>query len=89
MKAASVKPVRCAIYTRVSPSLTSESGTEFFDAETEGPDPPFCLAETDAETGKNPKKPPVHGTNARITRGVRYLKTGWWAHQGSNLGPAD
>ncbi len=78
MKAASVKPVRCAIYTRVSPSLTSESGTEFFDAETEGPDPPFCLAETEAETRANSKKPAVHGTNARITRGVRYLKTGWW-----------
>src|SRR5258706_4987436 len=46
----------------------------------------FCLAETDAETRTNSKKPAVHGTNARITRGVRYLKT---AHQGSNLGPAD
>src|SRR5258706_14358084 len=62
-------------------SLTSESGTEFFDAETEGPDPPFCLAETDAETRTNSKKPAVHGTNARITRGVRYLKTGWWCAQ--------
>jgi hypothetical protein len=72
-----------------NPSLTSESGTEFFDAETEGPDPPFCLAETDAETRTNSKKPAVHRTNARITRRVRYLKTGWWAHQGSNLGPAD
>jgi hypothetical protein len=59
-------------------SLTSESGTEFFDAETEGPDPPFGLAETDAETRTSSKKPAVHGTNARITRGVRYLKTGWW-----------
>ena len=43
-------------------------GTEFFDAETEGPDPPFCLAETDAETRTNSKKPAVRGTNARITR---------------------
>jgi len=51
--------------------------------------PPFCPAETEAETGANSKKPPIRGTNAPITRGVRYLKTGWWAHQGSNLGPAD
>jgi hypothetical protein len=36
-------------------------GTEFFDAETEGPDPPFCLAETDAETRTNSKKPAVPG----------------------------
>jgi len=28
----------------------------FFDAETEGPDPPFCLAETDAGTRTNSKK---------------------------------
>ena len=73
----------------IEPVSDSESGTEFFDAETEGPDPPFCIAETDAETRTNSKKPAVRGTNARITRGVRYLKTGWWAHQGSNLGPAD
>ena len=39
------------------------------------------LAETDAETRTNSKKPAVHGTNARITRGVRYLKTGWWCVQ--------
>jgi hypothetical protein len=51
--------------------------------------PPFCLAETEAETGANSKKPAIRGTNPRITRGVRYLKTGWWAHQGSNLGPDD
>ena len=56
-------------------------GTEFFDAETKGPNPSFCLAETDAETRTNSKKPAVHGTNARITRGVRYLKTGWWCAQ--------
>src|SRR6266404_4249505 len=59
-------------------SLKSESGTEFFDAETEGLNPPFCLAETAAETRTNSKKPAVRGTNARITCGVRYLKTGWW-----------
>jgi hypothetical protein len=43
--------------------------------------PPFCLAETDAETGAIWEKPAVRGTNARITRGVRYLKTGWWCAQ--------
>ena len=73
----------------IEPVSDIRVGTEFFDAETEGPDPPFCLAETHAETRTNSKKPAVHRTNARITRGVRYLKTGWWAHQGSNLGPAD
>src|SRR5712664_5033732 len=31
-------------------SLTTESGTEFFDAETEGQKPHFRLAETDTET---------------------------------------
>jgi len=65
----------------IEPVSDSESGTEYFDAETEGPDPPFCLAETDAETRTNSKKPAVRGTNARITRGVRYLKTGWWCVQ--------
>jgi hypothetical protein len=68
-------------------SLKSESGTEFFDAETDGPDPPFSLAETDAETRTNSKKPAIRGTNARITRGVRYLKTGWWRHSGTNWRP--
>jgi len=33
------------------------SGTEFFDAETEGQNPPFCLGATEAETGANSKKP--------------------------------
>jgi hypothetical protein len=70
-----------------NPSLTSVPGTEFFDAETDGPDPPFCLAETDTETMTNSKKPAVHTTNARITRGVRYLKTTWWRHSGTNWRP--
>ena len=35
------------------------------------------------------EKPAFRGTNARISGGVRYLWTGWWAHQGSNLGPDD
>src|SRR3989442_11864229 len=52
----------------IEPVSDSEAGTEFFDAETEGPDPPFCLAETDAETRTNSKKPAVHGTNARACR---------------------
>ena len=52
----------------IEPVSDSESGTEFFDAETEGPDPPFCIAETHAETRTNSKKPAVRGTNARITR---------------------
>src|SRR5207244_13029746 len=38
-------------------SLKSESGTEFFDAETEGQIRLFCLAETDAETGRYRKSP--------------------------------
>ena len=74
----------------IEPVSDSESGTEFFDAETEGPDPPFCLAETHAETRTNSKKPAVRGTNARITRGVRYLKTGWWCAQSdTNRSPLD
>src|SRR6266404_3119894 len=47
----------------------------------------FVFAETDAETRTNSKKPAVHGTNARITRGVRYLKTGWWRRSGPNWLP--
>src|SRR6202022_4490694 len=35
----------------------------------------------------NSKKPAVRGTNARITRGVRYLKTGWWRRKGPNCHP--
>ncbi len=50
--------------------------------------PPFCPAEAEAETGANSKKPAIRGTNARITRGVRYLKTGWWcAQSGTNRSP--
>ena len=52
-----------------------------------GPYPPFCLAETDAETRTQSKKPAIRGTNARITRGVRYLKTGWWRRKGPNCQP--
>jgi hypothetical protein len=71
----------------IEPVSATESGTEFFDAETEGPNPPFCLAETDVETRTNSKKPAIRGTNARITRGVRYLKTGWWRQSGTNWRP--
>jgi hypothetical protein len=60
----------------IEPVSDIRVGTEFFDAETEGPDPPFCLAETDAETRRNSKKPAAHGINAGIAREVRYLKTG-------------
>jgi hypothetical protein len=35
------------------------------------------------------EKPTFRGTNARVSGRVRYLWTGWWAHQRSNLGPAD
>src|SRR4029077_14925496 len=35
------------------------------------PNPPFCPAETEAETGAKSKKPAVRGPNARSTRGVR------------------
>src|ERR1700737_3962790 len=73
----------------IEPVSDIRVGNGIFRSETEGPNPHFCLAETDAETRTNSKRPAVHGTNARIAEGVRYLKTGWWAHQGSNLGPDD
>jgi hypothetical protein len=41
----------------------------------------FVLQRLNAETRTNSKKAAVRGTNARITRGVRYLKTGWWCGQ--------
>jgi hypothetical protein len=56
-----------------------------------GSNPPFCLAETEAETGANSKKPAIRGTNARITRGVRYQSIsgdplgGLWGRWSSRL----
>ena len=35
------------------------------------------------------KSPHSSALNAIRASEVRALKTGWWAHQGSNLGPAD
>ena len=46
-------------------SLTSESGTEIFDAETGGQKLPFCLVETDAETHQDSKGPGPGGTSAK------------------------
>jgi hypothetical protein len=34
---------------------------------------------------KSPQKPPIW----RCAGNARFVRTGWWAHQGSNLGPAD
>jgi len=62
----------------IEPVSDIRVGTEFFDARRRVPDPPFCLAETDAETRTNSEKSRCSRANARITRGVRYLKTGWW-----------
>ena len=49
-------------------SLTTESGTEFFDAETAGQKPHFRLAETDTETNVDSKSPrsagQMHGYRA-------------------------
>ena len=51
-------------------SLTTESGTEFFDAETEGQKPHFRLAETDTETNVDSKSPrsagQMHGYRAEF-----------------------
>jgi len=62
-------------------SLRSASGNGIFRCGDRRSNPPFCLPETEAETGANSKKPAIRGTNARIARGVRYLKTGWWCAQ--------
>src|SRR5258707_12911504 len=65
----------------IEPVSAIRVGNGIFGCRDGGSRSAFCLAETDAETRTNSKKPAVHGTNARITRGVRYLKTGWWCAQ--------
>jgi hypothetical protein len=37
------------------------------------------------ETERTTEKPAFSGANEQISGGVRYLKTGWWGRQGSNL----
>jgi hypothetical protein len=68
-------------------SLKSKSGTEFFDAETEGPNPPFSLAKTDAETSPNSKSPlfagQMHGSPVEFDT----WRLDGGGCQGSNLGP--
>src|SRR5712675_1750002 len=72
------------------PPQNQSAGNGIFGCRDRRSNPPFCHAETDAETRTNSKKPAVHGTNARITRGVRYLKTGWWCAQSdTNRSPLD
>jgi hypothetical protein len=66
-----------------------EPGTEIFDAETRLKNPAFRSPETDVETIGSGQKPALRGKNAKTPDQVRTLKTGWWAHQGSNLGPDD
>ena len=65
----------------IEPVSEIGAGNGIFRCRDKGSNPPFCLVETDAETRTNSKKPAVPGTNARITQGVRYLKTGWWCAQ--------
>jgi hypothetical protein len=38
-----------------------------------------------SETKGTAKKPAFRGANGQMSGEVRYLKTGWWARQGSNL----
>ena len=45
--------------------------------------------QTVVETIQSAKKPAFRGDLARAPARVRALETGWWAHQGSNLGPDD
>jgi hypothetical protein len=46
-------------------------------------------AETNAETTRSGQKPAERRDIAKAPNQVRALETGWWAHQGSNLGPDD
>jgi hypothetical protein len=69
--------------------LRSLPGTDFRAAETEAENASFCSRRLNTETRKDTKNPYFCRTNATGTNGVRALKTAWWAHQGSNLGPAD
>ena len=101
MKAPSVKPVRCAIYTRVSTdhgldqefnSLDAQYDARNFWMQRRSAKNRHSNARTPAETKirelsgrKSPQKPPISDRR----RFLRFGKTGWWAHQGSNLGPDD
>ena len=49
----------------------------------------LIAAETEPETRRMPEKPHSGAISASRPVGVRALKTGWWPHQGSNLGPDD
>src|SRR5271156_2194638 len=69
--------------------LRSVPGTDFQAAETEAENAPFCSLRLNTEIRKDTKNPYSCSTNATRANGVRALKTAWWAHQGSNLGPAD
>jgi hypothetical protein len=51
--------------------------------------PPFCELRPNAETPIYAGKPPFRRNNCEKDERRLNPKTGWWAHQGSNLGPAD
>jgi hypothetical protein len=70
-------------------SLRLKPGTGISDAETGARNGHSSLAETKSETRRMPEKPHSSAISASRPVGVRALKTGWWAHQGSNLGPDD
>jgi hypothetical protein len=66
-------------------------GTEFFDAETERQKSPLKRANVnrDQNPGREGRKSPQKRPIWRRIGNVRFAETGWWAHQGSNLGPDD
>ncbi len=67
----------------------AQRGTEISNAETDAQNRAFHALETDREIIESAKKPAFRGNNAKAPVQVRALETGWWAHQGSNLGSAD
>ena len=69
--------------------LRPPGGTGFQTAETERKSGTFVCGDPTQRPAKVRKTPIFYRATVTGTNGVRALKTGWWAHQGSNLGPAD
>jgi hypothetical protein len=67
----------------------AKSGTGIFTAETDAERQPFYRLRLNLETRRKRKRPYFQRDKCEVSERSSIPMTGWWAHQGSNLGPAD
>jgi hypothetical protein len=84
-----------AVELKLGPSTQSsnqsppERGTEIPDAETGAQTSPYCLTEIPRRDSQGERNPAFRRNKFDFPYKSVDPETGWWAHQGSNLGPDD